>query len=109
MTGASRHPPQPLRIEDQENQTIAKSCGFRDGDGQVETQSVVDGLENLGYRVDANHWGFHNTIIESIKKGGKELIPDDVTLGYDNPREYLPEKLVKLLDEALPPTFAYMF
>jgi len=83
--------------------------GFGDGDGQVETHTVVDALESLGYRVDAKHWGFHNTIIESIKKGGKELIPDNVTLGYDNPRDYLPDELVTVLDEALPPTFAYLF
>jgi len=83
--------------------------GFGDGDSQVETHQVVDALGKLGYQANAEHWGFHNTIINSIKKGGRELIPDSVTPGYDNPREYLPEKLIKLLDEALPPTFAYMF
>ncbi len=83
--------------------------GFDDGDGQIETHTVEDVLENLGYRVEADGWGFHNTIITSIKKDGIELIPNDVTLGYDNPRDYLPEKLITLLDEALPPTFAYIF
>jgi len=83
--------------------------GFGDGDGQVETYTVVDALECRGYLVEAEHWGFHNTIIKSIKKSGKELIPDSVTLGYDNPREYLPKKLITLLDEALPPTFEYLF
>ena len=35
-------------------------------------------------------------------KKGKELIPGEIDYGYDDPRDYLPKRITKLLDEALP-------
>lgn len=76
--------------------------GFEDGDGQVETDTVVEVLEKAGYRVEAMPWGLHNVVILSIKdKHGAELIPDTVSSGYDAPREYLPKPIIRLLDRKL--------
>lgn len=78
--------------------------GFMDGDGQVETYQVSDVLIEAGYDVKVDQWGLHNTVIISIKKDNKEFIPHgkpDVVFGYDDPRDYLPEEIVKLLDEEL--------
>jgi hypothetical protein len=52
----------------------------------------------------------HNTVITSIKKDGQELIPydnPDYTLGYDDPKLYFPDELVRLLDDKLPPSGDY--
>lgn len=79
--------------------------GFNDGDSQVETWQVEAVLSEAGYECTLDDWGFHNTVIVSIKKDGKELIPQDdnnVTFGYDCPRTYLPEDIVALLDMELP-------
>jgi len=100
------------------SKTICKTCGaelhwrweeafdkfgFDDGDGQVETETVVDILEAAGYRCVSHVWGLHNTVIVSIKdRDGEELIPETVTVGYDEPRDYLPSEIVGLLDQALP-------
>ena len=78
--------------------------GFNDGDGQVETWQVEAILVKAGYCVEVNSWGLHNTIITSIRKDETEYMPDEhsgFTLGYDNPREYLPPDIVRLLDDAL--------
>lgn len=76
--------------------------GFGDGDGQVETDTVVAVLENAGYRVEAQPWGMHNVVILSIKdRAGAELIPEATTAGYDCPRSYLPRRIVRLLDRKL--------
>lgn len=75
---------------------------FGDGDGQVETATVAQVLENAGYVVHHDHWGMHNDVIDSIKKAGVELIPAWPRVGYDNPRIYLPRKIARLLDRLLP-------
>lgn len=73
--------------------------GFGDGDGVVMTESVADFLEKSGYSVKIHTWGFHNTVIVSIKHGDVELIPQDgIQFGYDDPRDYLPEAIISLLD-----------
>lgn len=76
--------------------------GFHDGDGTVMTEDVVLALTRAGYSAEPHTWGCHNTIIISIKLKGVEQIPADTRLGYDNPRRFLPKKLVALLDKALP-------
>lgn len=78
--------------------------GFGDGDGVVMTEHVADALRAAGYDVKVEPWGCHNITIASIKtKKGKELIPfDRIQFGYDEPRDYLPKRIVKLLDAALP-------
>ncbi len=76
--------------------------GFNDGDGQVETWQVEDVLTNAGYAVTVQGWGMHNTVIVSIKKDGSELIlyeDQDLSLGYDDPRSYLPAEIISLLDQ----------
>ena len=76
--------------------------GFEDGDGLVMTEHVADALRAAGYVVIIEPWGCHNITIASIKLGKKELIPLKAKLGYDDPRTYLPKKIVGLLDAAFP-------
>lgn len=77
--------------------------GFNDGDGQVETDTVIAVLADAGYVAEAHPWGWHNIVIHSIKDGnGRELIPDTTTIGYDDPRGYLPRAIIDILDQALP-------
>ena len=76
--------------------------GFIDGDGLVMTYHVQEILENAGYETDSDKWGLHNVVITSIKKDGKVLMSTDndaYTVGYDAPRQYLPEEIINLLDE----------
>lgn len=74
--------------------------GFSDGDGLVMTEAVASELRRNGYTVEAMHWGFHNTIITRLSRDGRDMIPRTVSLGYDDPREYLPPETVALLDRA---------
>ena len=76
--------------------------GFNDGDGQVMTADVVDVLERAGYRCETGDWLLHNTVISAITKDGSQQIPATANVGYDDPRGYLPEDIVRLLDEKLP-------
>lgn len=75
--------------------------GFGDGDGVVMTDHVADALRQAGYAVEVVPWGMHNVTISSIKTdAGHEVIPfDTISFGYDDPRDYLPEAIVRLLDE----------
>ena len=72
--------------------------GFDDGDGLVMTEAVVTVLGAAGYAVSSSMWGMHNTIISSIKRGRTELIPEGTSVGYDDPRKYLPKEVIALLD-----------
>jgi len=79
--------------------------GFMDGDGLIETWEVEGVLVEAGYEVSVATWGMHNCVITSIKKAGVELIPHHdpaVRVGYDDPRCYLPQEIVTLLDQKLP-------
>lgn len=75
--------------------------GFRDGDGQVMTEHVVEVLHEAGYEVENGKSGIHNDTIYSIKLRGVEQIPVGAKVGYDSPRRYLPRRIVRLLDEKL--------
>ncbi|MBU1212903.1 MAG: hypothetical protein KJ587_16765 [Alphaproteobacteria bacterium] len=79
--------------------------GFNDGDGLVMTHSVADVLRGAGYTLDIRPWGLHNTVIVSIQCPTRgEIMPKShpaITIGYDNPRRYLPEDIIDLLDDAL--------
>jgi len=75
--------------------------GFEDGDGLVMTDAVVSVLEQNGYVVQSQRWGFHNTVITSIQQNGSELIPPTAVIGYDSPRNYLPLAVIELLDATL--------
>ena len=76
--------------------------GFEDGDGLVMTEHVAEALRQDGYAVDVTAWGCHNVIINSIKRGITELIPDTAKVGYDEPRTYLPKAIIDLLVAAFP-------
>ena len=83
--------------------------GFGDGDGIVMTEHVAMALRKAGYAVTTEPWGWHNVTITSItNKKGKELIPDTINLGYDEPRDYLPARIIKVLDEAFPDSVEVM-
>lgn len=74
--------------------------GFGDGDGVVMTHVVANVLGKHGYNVSIMPWGLHNDIITSIIAcDGTEQIPPTANLGYDDPRHYLPERIVQLLDD----------
>jgi hypothetical protein len=73
--------------------------GFGDGDGLVMTDHVADALRQRGYTVVVEPWGVHNVIITKLcSKAGASLIKASVNVGYDDPRTYLPKRIVKLLD-----------
>jgi len=73
--------------------------GFEDGDGSVMTDVVEAVLWDAGYSVTAEPWNSHNVVISSIKDAtGNEIIPSTVKIGYGDPRSYLPEAIVALLD-----------
>jgi len=76
--------------------------GFDDGDGLVMTHVVVQALRKAGYAVTAEPWGWHNVTITSIRRRQVQQIPECANLGYDDPRDYLPKEIIKLLDEAFP-------
>jgi hypothetical protein len=78
--------------------------GFNDGDGLVMTEHVAEALRAYGYAVTIEPWGVHNVVINSIKRHKKELIPASCNLGYDDPRDYLPKRIVKILDVAFSPS-----
>ena len=80
--------------------------GYGDGDGTIYTPEVAEFLESMGYYVEYDSWGMHNDVITTLvdPKGkvlihGSEADGDKFTLGYDNPREYLPKALIAKLDE----------
>lgn len=75
--------------------------GFGDGEGHVQTARVAAVLEQNGYDVRHQYWGNHNDIIDSIMKDSVEQIPASVRVGYDDPRRYLPKRIVRLLDQHL--------
>ena len=79
--------------------------GYDDGDGRVYTSQVVDVLRDAGYSVETLELALHNIIIVSIRCGQTNLMPiegSSVRIGYDAPRDYLPNKVVSILDEKLP-------
>lgn len=76
--------------------------GFGDGGRIVMTETIADALRAAGYAVTVEPWGIHIIVITAIERNGQPIIPDGATIGYDNPRHYLPPEIVKLLDEAFP-------
>ena len=73
--------------------------GLMVSDGIVEIQSVVDTLVEAGYGVTVLEFEPHIRVISQIQKWGIKLIPRTVEIGYDNPRGYLPRKIIRLLDK----------
>ena len=78
--------------------------GYDDGDGIIETPIVARILEDAGYTVKFSRWSPHNTIIYSIQKDGVEFMPLNhkfIRIGYDDPHQYLPNKIVGILNEQI--------
>jgi len=79
--------------------------GFNDGDSWTGTYLVVDFLHGEGYKVDYELWGCHNICISELcNQDGVSLLPDedakgDDSMGYADPEDYLPETLIKKLDD----------
>ena len=76
--------------------------GFEDGDGLVMTDHVADFLRSSGLSVTVQQYGFHNLVITDIERDGQSLIPETARLGFDDPRDYLPEDIVDDLDKRFP-------
>ena len=74
--------------------------GFDDGDGIVMTGVVAGVLRRAGYVVTTHEWGMHNVVITGIDKDGVSLIPETAAIGTDEPRKYLPQDVIDLLDDA---------
>ena len=104
----------PQYIQEWEWQEAFHKFGFHDGDEWVGTYLVAQYLEELGYDVDYEGWGMHNTTIIKLAKDGKSLLPhydaegnyiegnsetEKIKYGYDEPETYLPADLVKKLNE----------
>lgn len=51
-------------------------------------------------------WGMHNIVITAIGKDFVSQIPEAANVGYDEPREYLPSEIVRIVDEAFSEGFA---
>lgn len=76
--------------------------GYGDGDGLIMTGDIVEVLTKLGYAPECIGGGVHNEYITDLWKDGGSIIPDDVKMGYDDPRCYLPRDLIAQLDKAFP-------
>lgn len=91
------------------NNAFAK-FGYDDGDGKVETPYIAQILEDAGYSVKYSRWSPHNILIYSIQKNGIEYMPLDnpnFRIGYDDPRNYLPDDIQAILDEKIPSVEIY--
>ncbi len=79
--------------------------GFDDGDGLIMTHHVAEALRLRGYTVVSEPWGAHNVVISEVhSKTGASLIKVTASIGYDDPRRYLPKRIVDLLDAAFTST-----
>ena len=76
--------------------------GFLAGQGQLKTETVQEALTDAGYEVEVRTLGACNTVIYSIQKAGKELIPQGIKIGYVHPRLFLPCSIIELLDKKFP-------
>jgi len=86
--------------------------GFGDGDGLNMTDKVAAAISRRfpTLEVTMDTWGIHNYIIFAIvdkrtKKSVYIPVPDDVdewNIGYDGPRAYLPNNIVRFLDRTFP-------
>lgn len=74
--------------------------GFNDGDDEIHTPCVAAALTEAGYFVRYAKWGAHNVVIFMLRKGGECYLP--ARSAYKNPRDYLPQEIITLLDTAFP-------
>jgi|688.fasta_scaffold119457_2 hypothetical protein len=86
--------------------------GFGDGDGLNMTDDVASAIAGRFPNLDVTTetWGIHNYIIFAItekrnKKSVYKPCPDEGaewSIGYDEPRKYLPDNIVRFLDRTFP-------
>jgi len=94
--------------------------GFDDGDGPNFSEEVANVIRSAGYKVECDVWGCHNYMIMDIWDANDNHVFGNVdssdthawrlrgeegglpTVGYDEPRDFLPKELIELLDQALP-------
>lgn len=81
--------------------------GFSAGQGQLKTDTVQEFLTDADYEVEVRAPGACNTVIYSIRKDGKELIPQGIKIGYVHPRLFLPCCIIELLDRKFPSKTPY--
>ena len=84
--------------------------GFGDGDSWNGTHIVANEIEDLGYVTDCDTWGIHNYMIMNVRKRSYDALVHNVNqesvytnpdaqIGYDCPREYLPDDIINHLDK----------
>ena len=76
--------------------------GFAHDSGHAESLNVANALLEAGYELPVQPESQLSILITSIKKGGIEQIPEHINVGYENPRLYLPEEILQLLDQKFP-------
>ena len=78
--------------------------GFEDGDGWNGTDLVKRFIKKkFDYDCESDAWGCHNYMIFKIKnKNGKNIIDEDINVGYDDPTDYLPKHMIKALNDEFP-------
>ena len=112
----------PITYVQWEWQDAFDKFGFSDGDGWNGTHLVADAIKKLGYDVEEDNWGIHNYLIVNIQKDGQSILfdkgrlcwsdevearvasrggwPEDCTsLGYVDPRLFLPLDILEVLDD----------
>jgi len=76
--------------------------GFDDGNGWNGTDIVADFIQIFGYETKRQQWGLHNYFITDllVRCGPIQIsiIPEKVEVGYDNPRDWLPRRLIEDLE-----------
>jgi len=75
--------------------------GFGDGDDANHTDLVADFIRSLGYVVKTENWFLHNYMISQIfdQDNNQLMKEDEIKVGYDDPGDYLPPRLVAALNE----------
>lgn len=80
--------------------------GFEDGDGWNGTDLVSSHIEYFfpDLECECDSWDLHNYMIFDIveKEKGTTVYKGQPEVGYDEPREYLPQYLVEFLDKEFP-------
>ena len=74
--------------------------GFQDGDGWNGTDIVADYIEEtFNVVTQRDSWGCHNyLILDVLCKNGVSQIPNNFTVGYDEPDQWMHPSWVTNLD-----------
>ena len=83
-----------------------KTYGFGDckeGGSWNGTDLVAEFIETLGYTTKCGRLGTHNYMIMDIQKDGVSLMDEKkISIGHDDPYDYLPADLYWALSEEFP-------